>query len=124
MSAVPESEVRQLVEGIHARPEDLGEGDLGHRLERFTHYVRGKLRLSDIDLDEWLLDDSAIDELAAMPSETRPPVVYDAVAGSMVDGLHRANAAFRSGETEIEAFIGIERHLNPDWIDDPGGPDS
>lgn len=123
MTAVPEPDVRTLVEGIHARPEDLSEGDLGHRLEKFTHYVRGKLKLSDIDLDEWLLDDDEIDRLADLPTETRPPVVYDAVSSSMIDGIHRANAALRKGETEIDAFIGTEAHLDPDWSSEPEAPD-
>ena len=123
MSTVDASEVHALVGSIHARPEDLLDGDLGHRLEKFTRYVRGRLKLDEIDLDEWLLDNRAVDELAVLPPETRPPVVYDAVAGSMIDGLHRANAAFRTGHSEIEAFIGIEANLDPDWLEDPGGPD-
>jgi hypothetical protein len=111
-------EVLDLVASIHEREEDLSEGDLAHRLDKFTHYVVGAIPLSDIDLSEWGVDDERIMEFADLPSETRPPIVFDAVDRSIIDGIHRSNAAAKRGEVQIAALIGLEEHLNPDWTED------
>ena len=35
-----------------------------------------------------------------------PPLVWDSVQNSMIDGLHRANAALALGQTHAWAYVG------------------
>jgi hypothetical protein len=112
-------EVLGMVASIHQREEDLWEGNLAHRLDKFTHYVVGTIPLLDIDLTEWGLDEHLVGEFAEKPSETCPLIVYDAVDRSMIDGIHRSNAAAKRGESEVKALIGLAEYLNPDWIESP-----
>lgn len=105
---------------LHTQQQDLDEGDLLNRLDRYTAYVFKKIRVTDLDLFEFALCEDVVAEYAALylATGTYPPIVYDEVDRSIVDGLHRANALARCGLAEIDAFVGTDVHLNENWIPD------
>lgn len=114
-------DVAELVAGIHHRQEDLADGDLLHRIERFVTYVLRPLPIADLNLGEWLHDEDTSDDYAArmLRGEVPPPIVFDAVDGSIIDGTHRANAAAKAGHDAIMAYVGLPENIDPSWSDNP-----
>lgn len=107
------NEVRRL----HTNKQDFADGDLLHRISRFDRYVMTAVPVERIDLFEFALDEDTVLEFMTQFRATGayPRIVFDAVDGSMIDGIRRANALVRCGLSEIDAFVGIHANLDPDW---------
>lgn len=91
----------------HHTPEDIGDGDLYDRVWAFQRYTLERIPLSSLNLDEWMVhDDLVADYRAELANGEAPPIVYDSVNHSIIDGTHRANAAAASGATDILAYVG------------------
>lgn len=64
--------------------------------------------INDIDIDEFYVDEGAVEDYQyhyASGSEF-PPIVLNSDL-SIIDGIHRVNAAYKSGLTSIKAYVGI-----------------
>lgn len=108
---IEEHVVYGLAQRAHHTPEDFCDGDLGERIEQFSHFELSTVRIADLNLNEWQLDDDLVDAYSELDGQLAPPIIYDAVNRSIIDGLHRANAAAKRGEAEIAAYIGREEFL-------------
>jgi hypothetical protein len=100
--------VEYLTERAGKYEECFGEGDLGDRLNEYDKYILKKIKISDIDLEEWQIDEDDIELYKDMylTNKDYPPIVVDKNL-SIIDGTHRANAIFNVGEKTILAFVGI-----------------
>lgn len=97
------------VKDIHREFQDIEEGDLPDRIYWFDDYQLTELPLSKINLDEFYIDEDLIEEYIEHIKDspnTMPPIVYDPIAGSVIDGMHRANAYARLGRKSIPAYVG------------------
>ena len=97
------------VKDIHREFQDIEEGDLPDRIYWFDDYQLTELPLSKINLDEFYVDEDLIEEYIEHIKDspnTMPPIVYDPIAGSVIDGMHRANAYARLGRKSIPAYVG------------------
>lgn len=123
----PQSQVIAHVLGIHSNPQDFEEGDLLDRVASFGTYQKSLLDLDTVDLDEFALCDVTIEEyrlLYVASAGQGPELIYDPVNGSMIDGLHRANACRRAGFRYHEAFIGDPQTYEPTLpVDEPDTDD-
>lgn len=110
-------DVTREVVRLHGRPQDLDEGDLLHRLDRFDFFVKKSIPMADIDLNEFALCKETVLDYVKIYHENSsyPPIVFDAIDNSMIDGLHRANALNLLGITHVEAYVGIEKYADPHW---------
>jgi hypothetical protein len=110
-----ESFVSSHIQSLHTKTQDFEDGDLLDRTTKFLHYEKKLIPISIIDLEEFSLDEELVEEYMEIFQEegTCPEIVFDEVDKSMIDGLHRANALHRCGETYIEAYVGTEKLLNP-----------
>ena len=103
--------IEDLVCALHTRPDDLDEGDLLARVRKHDAYALIALDLTRVTLDEFSLDEIDVDDYAARasgPSATPlPPIVFDSTNGSMLDGLHRANAAHQLGAVQVWAYVPV-----------------
>lgn len=103
------NEVHDLVKSIHRNLDDFYEGDIADRIYWFDDYVLTKIPVNQLILDEWEVDDDLVDEIADMINQNNaatPPIVYDPIADSIIDGTHRANAYDRLGLETIPAYVG------------------
>jgi hypothetical protein len=50
---------------------------------------------------EWSTSDEQIERYARMPLWSSPPIVFDPIDNSIIDGTHRAVAAERRGDETI-----------------------
>ncbi len=103
------NEIYDLVKKIHRKPEDLGYGDLSDRIFWFKDYELTTIKLSTLDLDEWDVDEEYVEDYMKeirSSKETMPPIIYDPLAQSIIDGTHRANACFNLGLEDIVAYVG------------------
>lgn len=116
-AVVPYREVLELVNSIHGRADDLCNGDLLHRLGRFDAFVLTDLPLERIEMDEFHCDVRTAEEFTARlrAGEKPPPIVFDGVTDSMIDGMHRSNASSLAGRKTIRALVGTAQHLDPHW---------
>lgn len=100
------------VKDIHREFRDIEEGDLPDRIYWFDEYKTTQLPLSQINLDEFYVDEDLvedyIDYIKDSPN-TMPPIVYDPIAKSVIDGMHRANAYARLGYETIPAYVGLTK---------------
>lgn len=104
--------IQNLVKGIHRRLHDFEEGDLVDRIYWFSQYKLVELPISNIDLDEWDLDDDLVTDHVAeimRSKHTMPPIVFDPISKSIIDGTHRANAYHKLGMKTIPAYVGTVR---------------
>ena len=98
-----------IVKQIHRNYDDFGEGDLSDRIFWFDQYKLTNLPLSKLNLDEWDVDEDLVaDHVVAImkSSETMPPIVFDPIENSIIDGTHRANAYVKLGIESIPAYVG------------------
>jgi hypothetical protein len=95
---------------IHTHSENFIDGDLGDRIDEYDYYILQKIPINYIDINEWDTYDDEIDLYQKVFQKTKdyPPIVISSY-NSIIDGTHRANALYNSGETEILAFIGIDK---------------
>ena len=100
------------VKDIHREFSDIEEGDLPDRIYWFDEYKKSELPLSKINLDEFYVDEDLVEdyiEYIKDSPKTMPPIVYDPIAGSVIDGMHRANAYARLGYETIPAYVGLTK---------------
>ena len=100
------------VKEIHREFRDIEEGDLPDRIYWFDEYKTSQIPLSQIDLNEFEVDEDLVEdyiEYIKDSPKTMPPIVYDPVAGSVIDGMHRANAYARLGYDSIPAYVGLTK---------------
>lgn len=89
-------------------------GDLGERIEEFFQYEVAEIPITDIDTDEYYLDDDIVEEYMDKYNEigTYPPIILGHFSYSrynIIDGNHRANALKRLGFESIICFVGLEK---------------
>lgn len=106
-----------MVRDLHHRPEDMEDGDLQNRIEKFHTYVLQSLPLDRINLEEFNYDDDTVSEYAEriVAGEVPPPIVYDNDVKSIIDGMHRARAGAEAGRSHVDAYVGLKQNMDPDW---------
>ena len=100
------------VKKIHHTFQDIEEGDLPDRIYWFDEYKKSELPLSQLDLNEFGFDEQLVDDYVTLiqsSPKTMPPIVYDPIAGSIIDGTHRANAYAKLGYDTIPAYVGLTK---------------
>jgi len=105
---LPESDIYQYVQNIHSDYDGgFVDGNLGERIEEYNYYTLKDVSISHIDLDEFYIDDSIVDEYEEQfkHSNTYPPIVLGHDF-SIIDGTHRSNALAQAGVTTIKAWVG------------------
>ena len=111
-SIVPASQIFASVQKIHRDLNDFSEGDLGDRIYWFDDYKLVNLPISKINLDEYWVDEDYVEDYMnhiADSKKTMPPIVFDPIAGSIIDGIHRATAYSRLGNQTIPAYVGNKK---------------
>jgi hypothetical protein len=101
-----------IVQGGHREPNDFVEGDIGDRIYWFDDYKQTELPISQINLDEYYVDEDLVEDYIDFIKDspnTMPPIVYDPIEGSVIDGIHRANAYARLGRETIPAYVGLTK---------------
>lgn len=96
----------------HREPNDFVEGDIGDRIYWFDDYKLTSLPISNLNLDEHYVDDDLVDDYIEHIKDspkTMPPIVYDPIAKSIIDGIHRANAYAKLGYESIPAYVGLTK---------------
>ena len=112
VESVDPNTIFNQVKKIHHTFQDIEEGDLPDRIYWFDEYKKTDLPLSQINLDEFGIDEQLVDEYAELikaSPNTMPPIVFDPIAGSIIDGAHRANAYAKLGYDTIPAYVGLTK---------------
>lgn len=105
---VSDSDLIAFVREAHHQAQDIDEGDLIERIERFDRYELVELPMSALDLREWYSDEDLVDEYADDCAHSEPPpIIFQPVYETIVDGTHRANALARLGRTTIRAWVPV-----------------
>lgn len=104
-----EADVYGYTQRIHHTYDDFIDGDLGDRIESYEEYIVKEVNISDIDIDEFYVDDSLVDEYKEKIRKNGhyPPVVLNSDY-SIIDGTHRINALNELGIKTVIAFVGVE----------------
>ena len=97
--------------------EDPYEGPVPNRILRYGRYRLMDLPVSAPDMSEWAYDVDLVHEYAKTPGERFPPVVFDPIAGTLIDGCHRTRAAIARGDATLPALCGVIGTEDPDWVD-------
>jgi len=100
------------VQSGHREPDDFVEGDIGDRIYWFDDYKLTSLPISNLNLDEHYVDEDLVDDYIEHIKDspkTMPPIVYDPIAKSIIDGIHRANAYANLGYDTIPAYVGLTK---------------
>ena len=92
--------------------DDPYEGPVPNAILRFRKYMLVQLPLSKIDLHGFDYDPDLAQQYAELVTEA-PPVVYDSISKTLIDGFHRAQAALITGAATIAAYVGIDP--DPNW---------
>ncbi len=97
--------------------DDAYEGPVPHRILRYRSYRLVDLPVSVPDVEGWAYDGDLVVEYAGTPGDRFPPVVFDPVAGTLIDGCHRLQAAILRGDATLSALVGVVGSEDPGWID-------
>ncbi len=83
------------------------DGDLGDRIEKFEIYKLTELSISQIDLDEFDINEDSVLEYKSIIEKTGdyPPIVVDEDY-RIIDGAHRAVAVSKL-QGKIKAWVGV-----------------
>lgn len=104
--------IYSAVQGGHREPDDFVEGDIGDRIYWFDDYKLTSLPIASLNLDEHYVDEDLVDdyiEHIKYSPKTMPPIVYDPIEKSIIDGIHRANAYAKLGYENIPAYSGLTK---------------
>lgn len=117
-SIIDHQTVKSELLQLHSRKQDFDDGDLLHRLDRFNAFVLKMLPISALNLTEFQVDQVKVQEFTLMYQESKacPPIIFDAIDLSIIDGIHRANALALLGITEILAYVGEAEHADLFWV--------
>lgn len=86
--------------------DDPFDGEVPDHVMRFDHFRLETIELSSTDMLDHQYDPGLAAEYAAMSADTAPPVVFDPVAGCLIDGFHRTRAAWLRGESTVVGYVG------------------
>jgi hypothetical protein len=117
-------ELSDYAEEWHHREEDWETGNLLNRITSFKRYALETLNLDSLNAHEWDVHDDLVNHYAGLASNA-PPIIYDDVNKSIIDGTHRVNAALARGETTVPAYVGRLADYQPvydeddEWHPDP-----
>ena len=106
-------EVEDIVKSIHYDQGDFME-IISKKINRYQDYILKKIRLSSL-IPDWNMDLNRAKEYAEMHTDV-PPIVYDRLGKSIIDGNHRVEAAKMRGDKTILAYVGLRN--NPNWQGD------
>jgi hypothetical protein len=109
-SSMRDHEMIEYVAELHYRPEDVYEGDLRDRIEQFTRYDLQELDTANLHI-EWGINRGLVDDIKdemIASNFAYPPIVYDPVHNSIIDGTHRFAALQELGKTKVWAYIGSD----------------
>lgn len=104
--------IYSMTKQIHRNYDDFSEGDLSDRIYWFDEYNLTELPISKLDLEEWEVDEDLVADHVAEIMKSRhtmPPIVFDPIARSIIDGTHRANAYAKLGYDTIPAYVGSKQ---------------
>jgi hypothetical protein len=107
----------RIVQGYHHTDEDFSDGNLSDRIWMFQRYHLRNISTDSVPDYEWVRDDDMVSTYAVMTTEA-PPIIYDPVNHSLIDGTHRVNAYKQSGRQTIPAYVGDESTYEPLEDDD------
>jgi hypothetical protein len=108
-SIIDASDLYHLIREIHHTPMDFQEGDIRERIFEYSKYHLDSIPIASLNLNEWELDESRV---KTIENNIRSagyiiPIVFDTHKGTIIDGIHRANAAKNLGLIMIPAYIPI-----------------
>jgi hypothetical protein len=110
---VPMDYIYNYVEYLHDDYDSAFiDGDLGDRIEEYERYILCELPTSELDLEEFQLDDDKMIEYKEMieKSGDYPPIVVCNQEGTdllrVIDGTHRGVAVAQMSDT-VKAWVGI-----------------
>jgi hypothetical protein len=111
---IEESIIYQYIEYLHD-DDDFEDGNLPERIEHYPKYKLENVEISNIDLDDFYLDEGKMDEYINLYEDSKyyPPIVLDHEY-RIIDGNHRVNSQMNIGKTHIKAFIGIGNNTSFD----------
>lgn len=117
-SIIDHQTVKSELLQLHSRKQDFDEGDLLHRLDRFNAFVLKMLPISAINLTEFQVDQVKVQDFTLLYQDAKgcPPIIFDSIDGSIIDGIHRANALALLGIAEILAYVGEAEHADLFWV--------
>lgn len=104
---VSEDVVYQYIQQIHRNYDDFIEGDISNRIENYSSYTLKNIPISNIDIDEFEVQDDLVNDYINHYIDTKKMIPI--VVGSdfeIIDGIHRANAAYKLNLKNIDAFVG------------------
>jgi predicted nucleotidyltransferase len=88
---------------------DMEDTDIHDRVYKFNYFLLNKLNISDIDTDEFTIDDDTVNEYVKLLNENDnnyPPIVYDSEYNQIIDGTHRCQALIKKGIKTVWAYVG------------------
>ncbi len=106
--------VLDLVDGLNGREGEF-EGPLPHAIRRYARYELRDVAVATLLVEDHGFSLSLAADYAAMDPGTRPPSVYDAGRGELLDGNHRARAALANGEATMPCYVGVAGTEDPFW---------
>lgn len=108
-------EIINLVRSHHKRPEDIEEGDLLKRIEQYPSYELTNLNIDDLIKKnihkQWDIDKNRMQQIKEEIIQNNyeyPPIIYDPINKSVIDGIHRLNALIELGVKTVLVYIGTE----------------
>jgi hypothetical protein len=108
----------ELVKRIHSNTPDFEQGNLVNRIWRFRQYILQPFPVNQLNPHEWDVGEDIVSQYARMSPDTSPPIVYDPIARSIIDGVHRVAAAAQRGDQSVLAYVGADP--DPNWSDEDG----
>ncbi len=102
------SELVAWAKRIHHNDYDWDDGDIYDRIWQFYRYELKSVPISSLPQDEWDCDEDQAEEYSQLPADTSPPIIYDPINDSIIDGTHRLHAAKMRGDRHILAYVGVK----------------
>jgi len=107
---ISEAELYIMCEKIHHTSEDFYDGDLAERIEDYKEYELVEINLSELDLEEWYVDEEMVEEYMEEIEEDYEtlPIPLISHDNSIIDGTHRLNALNNLGYKKVFVYRGIK----------------
>ena len=110
---ISSNDLHVLIEDLHHSPEDFIEGDIAERLEQYATYTLMSVPVNSLNFNDYNTAPCIIIDYARDWNDAVPPVVFDPINDTLIDGAHRAAAAAQRGLAYIQAYVGDKDTYTP-----------
>lgn len=111
-------DIIDYIKDKHHTLEDFEEGDIIERISQYYWYYLSEIKIKDTDYENYDYDQEKVNLMTQNIKENSfkyPPIIFDPLNKTVIDGIHRIRALKGLGVEKVKAYIGSINDINEEF---------